>query len=130
MAFITIEGTISRVFYNGKGAEVTESFKKRDGSEGTKRYTLWFQSEHGLAEGSTGKFSGMLGVDVDEWTDKENNVRHTAKVSVNGARVEGGRASTQQPQDEPWATNTPAAAPSAPDTWNAPQSTFPTDTPF
>lgn len=105
MAFINIEGTISRVFYNGKGAEVTESFKKRDGSEGTKRYTLWFKEPHNLSEGSTGKFSGLLGVEVDEWTDKENNVRHTAKVSVNSARIDGGRTTTETPPapaDEPW----------------------------
>lgn len=108
MAFINIEGTISRVFYNGKGAEVTESFKKRDGSEGTKRYTLWFQNEHGLSEGSTGKFSGLLGVEVDEWTDKENQIRHTAKVSVNNARIDTGRGSPQQPSapaDEPWSAS-------------------------
>lgn len=110
MAFITVEGTISRTFYNGKGAEVAESFKKRDGSEGTKRYTLWFKHEHGLSEGSTGKFSGLLGVEVDEWQDKEGQTRHTAKVSVNSARIDGGRTSTETPPapaDEPW--NAPAS---------------------
>ena len=116
MAFINIEGTISRVFYNGKGAEVTESFKKRDGSEGTKRYTLWFQQEHGLAEGSTGKFSGLLGVEVDEWQDKEGQTRHTAKVSVNNARIDTGRGSSQQPStpaDEPWSASAGQSAPAA-----------------
>jgi hypothetical protein len=114
MAFISIEGTITRTFYNGKGAEVTESFKKRDGSQGTKRYTLWFSDEHGLSEGTTGKWSGLLGVDVDEWTDKEGNVRHTPKISVNGARADGGRAgqsapvAAPAPADEPWASSAPA----------------------
>ena len=121
MAFIHIEGTISRVFYNGKGAEVTESFKKRDGSEGTKRYTLWFQSEHGLSEGSTGKFSGLLGVEVDEWTDKENQIRHTAKVSVNNARIDTGRASSQQPSvaaEEPWSASAGASV-TSPESWSS-----------
>lgn len=113
MAFINIEGTISRVFYNGKGAEVTESFKKRDGSEGTKRYTLWFQSEHGLAEGDTGKFSGAVDVAVDEWQDKEGQTRHTAKVSVNNARIDSQGASQGAPDTRTGASN--------PDQWTTPQ---------
>lgn len=92
MAIITVEGTISRVFYEGKGAEVTESFKKRDGSEGTKRYTLWFREPHGLTEGDQGTWRGTHGVEVDEWVDKEGQTRHTAKVSVNSARAVGNRA--------------------------------------
>ena len=86
MAFITATGTITRVFFEGKGAELTETFEKRDGSEGKKRYTLWFKEPHGLREGDTGSYRGALSVDVDEWTDKEGTIRHTAKVSVNGAQ--------------------------------------------
>lgn len=120
MAFINIEGTITRIFFEGKGAEVTESFKKRDGSEGTKRYTLWFKEPHGLSEGATGKWSGLLGVEVDEWTDKEGNVRHTPKISVNGARADGGRGGS----------TAPVAAPApAQDAWNAPAS-YNDTTPF
>lgn len=114
MAFITTEGTITRTFFNGKGAELTETFQKRDGTEGKKRYTLWFQSEHGLSEGDTGKFSGTFDASVDEWQDKEGQTRHTAKVSVNNARIETGRTSSQQsstPADEPWSASAGVAAP-------------------
>jgi len=128
MAFAEVSGTVTRTFFNGKGAEVTETFQKNDGSEGKSRYSLWFKSEHNLSEGDTGKWRGALSVKVDEWTDKEGQTRHSAKVSLNGAlHVGDGKQSSQAPasQDEPWAATPPAASTRTP-----PAGNYDAETPF
>jgi len=122
MAFTEVSGTVTRTFYNGKGAEVVETFKKNDGSEGKSRYSLWFKEPHGLSEGDTGKWRGSLSVAVDQW-GKDGETRHTAKVSLNGAKPLGdraasatGAASTGAParqdaaQEEPWGNPAPTAS--------------------
>jgi len=106
MAIVNIKGTVTRVFFHGKGAEVTESFKKRDGSEGTTRWSCWFDDEHLLLEGAHVSVSGLHGDSVDDWTDKQGQVRHSVKRSVNNAQVvspsnaqvtETGNAQTDSP---------------------------------
>ena len=87
MAISNIKGTVTRTFHNGCGAEVAETFKKRDGSEGSTRWACWFESAHGLAEGDLVSVTGMHGDQVDEWTDKQGAVRHSVKRSLNGAKV-------------------------------------------
>lgn len=105
MAFIEVTGTVTRTFFNGTGAEVTEVFEKHDGSEGKSRYSLWFKEPHGLNEGDSGKWRGALSVKVDEWTDQQGEVRHSVKVSLNGAksveRSEGGQSQPSAPQSAP-----------------------------
>jgi len=111
MAIVNIKGTVTRTFHHGTGAEVTETFKKRDGSEGTSRWACWFESAHGLSEGDAVSLSGLHGDQVDDWTDKQGTVRHSVKRSVNSARITpqtGGRGDTRQsePVAEPLATDT------------------------
>ena len=130
MAFAEIEGTVTRTFFNGKGAEVTETFEKNDGSEGKSRFALWFKEPHGLAEGDSGKWRGALSVKVDEWKDQNDEIRHSAKISLNGAKAVGDKSSRQAapvaPADEPWAAATPGAT-----TFPAPAAfDFPAETPF
>jgi len=128
MAFTEVTGTVTRTFYNGKGAEVTETFQKNDGSEGKSRYSLWFREPHNLNEGDSGKWRGALSVKVDEWTDKEGQTRHSAKVSLNGAlHVGDGKQVSQAPaaNDEPWAATPPAAS-----THTPPAGNYDSETPF
>jgi len=112
MAIVNIKGTVSRTFHNGTGAEVTEVFSKRDGSEGKTRWTCWFDSAHGLSEGEKVAVSGLHGDSVDEWSDKQGQVRHSVKRSVNGARLSGD-TSPPQPVSEPWGTDTRSDIPPA-----------------
>jgi hypothetical protein len=44
----------NRVFYNGLGVEFVESFTKQDGTEGTTKYTAWFEQDPGISEGAVG----------------------------------------------------------------------------
>jgi hypothetical protein len=85
MAFVSVSGVVSRVFYNGTGAEVIESFQVRDKTV-QKRWTAWFESEHGLFEGQEVEVSGLHSDDVDEW-EKDGVVRHSVKRSLNKAKV-------------------------------------------
>lgn len=105
MAEVRIEEVpVTRVFHEGKGLEVMESWKTREG-EGSRRYACWFDAPHGLSVGDVVTVTGLLGVKVDEWTDKEQQVRHTAKVSLNGARIIGTVESAGEPAGDVW--NTP-----------------------
>lgn len=101
MAITTVSGTVSRIFYNGTGAEVTESFQVKDKTI-QKRWTAWFETEHGLYEGQEVEVSGLHSDDVDEWTDREQNVRHSVKRSLNKAKV---KSAASAPVEEPWATS-------------------------
>lgn len=113
MAFTTVSGTVTRTFYNGRGAEITESFTVRD-KEIKKRWAAWFDAEHGLSEGQVVEVSGLHGDEVDEW-EKEGETRHSVKRSLNKAKLKGQPAQAA------------AAAPAA-DTWAA--TTYNDETPF
>ena len=74
MARLTIEnGTATRIFFNGKGVEVTESFKDKSGDIQKRTYTAWFQEPVEFDLGTTGKFSGLLAVKIRDWTDSAGN---------------------------------------------------------
>jgi hypothetical protein len=114
MVISHIKGTVSRTFHNGCGAEVTETFTKRNGEEGKTRWTCWFESAHGLSEGDQVTVSGMHGDQVDEWTDKQGVVRYSVKRSLNGAKTQKGQSgptSPPEPSSEPWATDTSSNLP-------------------
>jgi len=96
MAFVTVSGRVNRVFYNGRGAEVTESFQVR-GETKQKRWTAWFDEEHGLFEGQDVELSGLHSDEVDEWTDKQDQVRHSVKRSLNKAKVKSAQGAAQEP---------------------------------
>jgi hypothetical protein len=121
MAITSVKGSVTRTFYNGKGVEVTEAFTVRD-KEIKKRWTCWFDTEHGLVEGQQVEVSGLHGDEVDEWTDKENNTRHTVKRTLNKAREVTGKQNTT-------AAAPASAQPAAPDAW-ATTPSYTDETPF
>lgn len=117
MAFTTVEGEITRVFHEGKGARLKETFTKRDGLEGSKEWTLWFKDPHGLVEGDRGTFRGSHSDEVDEWQGREGDTRHSVKRALNGTTPVGDRTVTDEAQGaqkadqgEPWAMNAPDAS--------------------
>jgi hypothetical protein len=94
MAFSTVEGKVSRVFFDGKGAEIVEEFTVK-GKDMTKRWTAWFDAPHGLTEGSTVKVSGLHSDEINEW-EKDGETRRSVKRSLNKARIEGTPAAASQ----------------------------------
>lgn len=87
MALAFVNGTVQRTFFNEKGASIKETFTKRDGTEGAAYYTAFFDEPHGLSEGSTGKFSGLLSVKAREY-EKDGEVKSSIDVVLNSARFE------------------------------------------
>jgi hypothetical protein len=103
MAITNIQGTVTRVFYSGKGAEVTE-VSNSNGKEFKTRWSCWFDNEHGLSEGQPVKVSGFHGDKISDWTDKEGNQRHSVERSLNKARVQDQQvAPPKQPAVDQWA---------------------------
>lgn len=97
MAFAIVNGTVQRTFFEGKGASVKETFTKRDGTEGASYYTAFFESPHGLSEGDTGKFSGLLSAKSREYEGNDGQTRHSADIVLNSAKFE-----TAESEDSPF----------------------------
>ncbi len=86
MATVTIKSaTVARII-EGYGFSVAETFKKRDGSEGKSYYTIWTDAKF-LAVGDKISVSGLLGVKVDEYTNRDGELKQIAAVSINNAEV-------------------------------------------
>lgn len=118
MAIVKINGTVDRIFQDGRCVKVTESTTK-DGKTYTDRYTAWFEQSPGLTEGQHVNISGFLSVKQGKpWTDRDNNERTSIDVNVNRARVDGDQNGNDQgaagapaaqnaPEQEPWANVAP-----------------------
>lgn len=109
MAFIQVAGEVTRTFYNGRGAEVTESFAA-GGKDIKKRWACWFENEHGLNVGQQVEVSGIHSDEVSEW-EKDGEVKHNVKRSINKTKVKGSPATAapsapvQQPTADVWAAH-------------------------
>lgn len=105
MAIIKIaNATVERIFASDKGVRVSESFQKRDGTEGRSYYTLWFNEPVDFDEGFVGDFSGLHSARVDEYTNKDGDLVRTAAVNVNSARLDkaGGSSAPADDDDRPF----------------------------
>jgi len=87
MASIEVKGTITRIFYEGKGLEVSETFNTKSGESITKRYTVWLNSPTVLSEGSAVSVKGLYSSEIDNWTNKEGESKQSIKVSINNPQV-------------------------------------------
>ena len=87
MASIKVKGTISRVFYEGKGLEVVETFDTKAGETITKRYTVWLKAPGLFDVGDEVSVEGLYSSEIDNWTNKEGEARQSVKVSINNPSV-------------------------------------------
>lgn len=102
MAIINIRNAeVTRTFYNGKGAGLKETFKLRDGSDGARYYSAFFDEEHGLSEGDRGNFSGLLGTKVSTY-EKDGETKYGVDVTLNSARFEAGDGGSASDDDAPF----------------------------
>lgn len=93
MARIEVTGTCTRLFFQDKGAEVTEFAKGKDGATITRKYTAWFDAPVSFREGAEGVFSGNLSAVIDNWVNADGSPKlnrdgqpgQSVKVSINGA---------------------------------------------
>ena len=88
MAKVTLNKVqVTRVFWEGKGAQVVESYKTKDGERST-RYSLFFDEPHGLAEGTVIDVEGLLSASVDEYEKRDGSgIGHSVALKLNKPRV-------------------------------------------
>jgi hypothetical protein len=124
MAITKVRGTITRTFYQGKGAEITEEFTVADRVV-KKRWAAWFNEPHGLTEGQTVELSGLHDDKIDEWDDKDTGDKKRAvKRSLNKAQI-------VKSKDEPAREHAHDQAAPAADSWSATAPSYgDSETPF
>jgi hypothetical protein len=87
MASIRVKGTISRVFYEGKGIELTEAYTTKAGETINKRYTVWLKSPTMWDVGEELTVEGLYSAEIDNWTNKEGEAKQSIKVSINNPNI-------------------------------------------
>ena len=87
MASIKVKGTISRVFYEGKGIELTEAYTTKAGETINKRYTVWLKTPTTFDVGDELQVEGLYSSEIDNWTNKEGEAKQSIKVSINNPNV-------------------------------------------
>lgn len=117
MAKITLNKVqVTRVFWDGKGAQVVETYKTQAGERST-RYSLFFDEPHGLPEGSVIDVEGLLSASVDEYEKRDGSgVGYSVALKVNKPRVSNIDSPVQSDKigvaaiTETWPTVNPNAA--------------------
>lgn len=108
MAIVSIaEAIVKRSFYNDKGLEIAEQFKTRDGKDGERKYTLFFDAPHSYKPGQKVKASGLLSVKARIWQREDAEDIAVADVVLNSPRVEvlggtDGNSGRVADDDLPW----------------------------
>ena len=90
MASIKVKGTVSRVFYEGKGLEVSEQFQTKAGESITKRYTVWLKQAGTYDVGDEIQVEGLYSAEIDNWSNKEGEPKSSIKVSINNPYITPG----------------------------------------
>jgi hypothetical protein len=87
VAIITLRDVqVTRVFWEGKGAQVLERYKTQFGDK-EQRYSIFFDEPHGLAEGALITVDGVLGVKIDEYQTKQGETKQGIAITVNKPQV-------------------------------------------
>jgi hypothetical protein len=90
MASITVNGTVTRLFFADKGVEISEYYKSKTGETKSRKYTAWFTEPVGFPVGSSGTFSGTLTTKVDSYVSKmDGETKYVAVVAINDAKFIG-----------------------------------------
>ena len=87
MASIKVKGTVSRVFYEGKGLELSEAYETKSGETIIKRYTVWLKTPTTFDIGDVLIVEGLYSAEIDNWTNKEGEAKQTIKVSINNPNL-------------------------------------------
>lgn len=87
MAYIIVNGEVTRVFYEDKGFAIKEEFTKRDGTTGAAYYTAFFQEPQDLSVGDSGVFKGNVSVSLRSY-EKDGELKYSADATINNTKVE------------------------------------------
>ena len=121
MATVYVEGVVSRIFFEGRGVQVTESFVKRDGSVGSAKYVCWFEQAPVLNVGDAGTFSGLLSAQIEDWVNEDGSAKldnqgklgRSVKLALNNAKFKQGMESGVAPVAPSFSGNAWESAPAS-----------------
>jgi hypothetical protein len=90
MAKLTVEGTVGRIFFAGKGVEIHEQIDTPTMSF-VKKYTAWFYDPVNFVEGARGTITGNLKTKIEDWLnedgtpklDREGKAGRSIKIELN-----------------------------------------------
>ena len=99
MAIVSLKQVeVARVNSRGHGVQVVEKWESK-GKTGQTRFTVWFDSEHGLSVGDKIDVSGLLGARVGEpWTGSDGVERTSVDLSIRSPRIGSEKAAQSAPQ--------------------------------
>lgn len=87
MAKISLHNVqVTRVFWEGKGAEVTEKYKAA-GMEFTDRYSCFFNEPHNIPEGTIISVEGLLGIKLEEFEKRDGTPGQAIARTINNPKV-------------------------------------------
>ena len=73
MARTTVSGTVTRVFYENKAADVTEYYQTKEGEQRSTKYTAWFDGPENINVGEAVVVTGDLSAKIEDWKDRDGN---------------------------------------------------------
>lgn len=100
MALIEVKGKITKLFWENKGVEITESFKTKQGQQRDRKYTVWLQKPGPFQVGDDVDVKGLYSAELDTYTDKEGKERTAIKVSINNPLITYSEGVTASPTHE------------------------------
>lgn len=111
MAKVVVENAlVERVFWEGKGAAVAESFTVQ-GSERTRRWSIFFDQPHNLQEGQVITVQGLFSDKPETYQKKDGTLGVSSNLTINKPTVQGGQAPTNKvgvaAANEIWPSATP-----------------------
>lgn len=87
MATIEVKGKISKIFWENKGLEITETYKNKAGKEVNAYFTVWLPTPtETLQVGDEVKVRGLYSHDIREW-DNEGETKRKVQVAINNPVV-------------------------------------------
>ena len=87
MALIEVKGKVTKLFWEDKGLEVTESFTTKAGQQRDRRYTVWLPKKSVFQVGDDVNVKGLYSAELDTYTDKNGETKNAIKVSINNPLV-------------------------------------------
>jgi hypothetical protein len=74
MATISLTNArVNRKFFQDKGLEVVETFRKQSGEMGERKFTAWFEDPQDIEVNAVIDISGTLVATIELWEDRDKN---------------------------------------------------------
>ena len=80
MASIRVKGTVTKVFWEGKGLIITEAYKAKSGETVEKQYTVWLKAPTTFDIGDELAVEGLFSAEIEAWTNQDGS----PKLNRNG----------------------------------------------